>query len=105
LLMAFSKNFYLFVFWNLLAGLGVPFADIPVRTWMQATVPDAFRGRINSVYTMLQAGVAPVGLCLGGLLVAKAGIELAFVVMGGGMALAAFTGLLDRGFRNLETQS
>jgi hypothetical protein len=72
---------------------------------MQATVPDAFRGRINSVYTMLQAGVAPVGLCLGGLLVAKAGIELAFVVMGGGMALAAFTGLLDRGFRNLETQS
>jgi len=102
LLMASSQIFTLFVLWNLLAGLGVPFADIPVRTWMQSTVPDAFRGRINSVYTMIQAGVMPIGLSLGGLLVAHIGIEMAFVVMGAGMAFSALTGLLDRGFRRLE---
>ncbi len=102
LFMAFSKIYALFVFWNLLAGVAVPFADIPVRTWMQTSIPDGFRGRINSVYTMLQAGVMPVGLSLGGLLVAQVGIEIAFVVMGATMALAALTGLLDRPFRTLS---
>ena len=102
LLMAFSRIFAVFVFWNLVAGLAVPFADIPVRTWMQSTVPDIYRGRVNSVYTMLQAGTQPVGLCLGGLIVAQAGIEWAFIGMGGGMALAACAGLLDRTFRKLD---
>jgi hypothetical protein len=102
LLMAFSRVFAVFLFWNLCAGLAVPLIDIPVKVWVQTTVPDAFMGRVNSVMTMIQVGVMPIGVCLGGLLVAQAGISLAFLVMGGGMALAALAGLLDREFRLLE---
>ncbi len=102
LAMAFSPYFALFLLWNLVAGLAVPFANIPVAAWMQSTVPDAFRGRVNSLYQMLQAGVQPIGLGFGGFLVAHAGISMAFIVMGGGMAFAALTGLLDREFRSLE---
>jgi hypothetical protein len=102
LAMAFSRIFPVFLFWNLAAGLLVPVVDIPVRVWIQATVPDAFRGRVNSVMTMIQAGVMPLGLCLGGLLVAKVGLSMTFFAMGGGMALAALTGLLDPEFRKLE---
>jgi len=102
LAMAFSPFFALFLLWNLVAGLTLPFASIPVATWLQSTVPDAFQGRVNSIYSMLQMGVQPLGLGLGGVLVAQAGISLAFIVMGGGMALAALAGLLDREFRRLE---
>ena len=102
LLMAFSRYFPLFVFWNLVAGLGLPFADIPVRTWMQLNIPDSYRGRINSVSTMLAAGTQPVGMGMGGVIVAHTGIQMAFVLMGGGMAVAAFGGLLNREFRRLE---
>ena len=100
--MAFSRYFPLFVFWNLVAGLGLPFADIPVRTWMQLNIPDSYRGRINSVSTMLAAGTQPVGMGMGGVIVAHTGIQMAFVLMGGGMAVAAFGGLLNREFRRLE---
>lgn len=102
LAMAFSRIFPLFLFWNLAAGLGVPVIEIPVRVWIQQTVPDTYLGRVNSLMTMIQAGVAPLGLCLGGLFVAKAGISMMFFVMGGAMALAALTGLLDREFRTLK---
>jgi DHA3 family macrolide efflux protein-like MFS transporter len=102
---AFSPNFGLFLVWSVAAGLALPFASIPVASWMQATVPDAFRGRVNSLYAMLQMGAQPLGLGLGGMLVAHAGISLAFIVMGGGMAVAALAGLFDREFRNLEMPS
>lgn len=102
LILAFSKIFALFVFWCLMAGVAVPFADIPMRTWMQMAIPDGFRGRTNSVFMMLAAGVAPSGLCLGGVLVTAVGISMAFVLMGAGMALAALLGLVDREFRSLK---
>jgi MFS family permease len=105
LAMAFSRIFSLFLVWNLAAGLLVPVIDIPIRVWIQATVPDGFLGRVNSLMTMIQAGVAPLGLCLGGIVIAKIGIAGMFFAMGGGMALAALTGLVDREFRTLEMPS
>ncbi len=100
--MAFSPIFTLFISWNVVAGLAVPFASVPIMSWVQATVPDAYQGRVNSVMNMLQAGAMPIGMALGGVLVARAGIEWAFVAMGAGMTAAALLGLFDRGFRGLE---
>jgi DHA3 family macrolide efflux protein-like MFS transporter len=105
LAMAFSRIFIVFLLWNFAAGLFVPIIDIPVRVWIQASVPNGFRGRVNSLLTMIQAGVSPLGLCLGGIFVAKVGISGMFFAMGGAMALAALTGLLDREFRTLKMPS
>jgi DHA3 family macrolide efflux protein-like MFS transporter len=102
LAMAFSRVFALFLFWNFAAGLLVPVIDIPVRVWIQATVPDGFRGRVNSLMAMIQIGICPLGLFLGGMFVAKAGLPVMFFAMGGGMALSGLAGLLDREFRRLE---
>jgi len=104
LLMAFSRNVPLFAFWNLVAGLGLPFGDIPLRTWMQLNIPDSLRGRINSVSTMMAAGVQPIGMGLGGMIVAHTGIEMAFVLMGAGMIVAAFGGLLNLEFRTIRSE-
>ncbi len=97
--MAFSPIFWLFVLWNLAAGLSVPFAQIPITTYLQVSVPDAFRGRVNSVFSMLQMGVTPLGMGLGGWLIARVGLVWMFLAMGTGVGLAALAGLLDREFR------
>jgi DHA3 family macrolide efflux protein-like MFS transporter len=93
---------WLFVFWNLLAGLAVPIADIPMNTYMQVSVPDQFRGRVNSVVSTICTGVMPVGMAMGGILVDKVGVTNAFVFMGAGMMLACLAGLLDPRFRDVE---
>jgi MFS transporter, DHA3 family, macrolide efflux protein len=99
LLMGFTPNFWLFLTWNLLAGLCIPFGSIPVNTYMQLTVPDAYRGRVNSAWTTVSVGVQPIGMSLGGLLVQYAGLLGGFVTMGVGMALSGAIGLFDREFR------
>ncbi len=101
-LMGFTPNFWLFVCWNLSAGIFIPFGSIPVSTYMQLTVPDAYRGRVNSAWTMASVGVQPIGLSLGGLLVQYAGLVGGFVTMGSGMAAAGALGLFDGPFRRLR---
>jgi len=100
--MAFSPNLWAFVWWNLAAGLAVPLVDVPMITYLQASVPDEFRGRVNSVRDMVATGVMPIGMGLAGLLVEKAGLVTAFLVMGIGMAIAGFVGFVDPRFRNVE---
>jgi DHA3 family macrolide efflux protein-like MFS transporter len=100
-MMGFTPYFWPFVCWNVLAGLFIPFGNIPVNTYMQITVPDAFRGRVNSAWTMAGIGVQPLGLSLGGVLVQDVGIVGGFVTMGAGMAAAAMVGLIDGRFRRM----
>lgn len=97
--MAFSPNFWLFILWNVLAGLAVPVADLPILTYLQKSVPDAYRGRVNAVRDMVATGVMPIGMGMGGLLVHQAGLVAAFLVMGVGMSVACLVGLFDRQFR------
>jgi MFS family permease len=84
------------------AGLAVPLADIPINTYMQVSVPDEFRGRVNSVIQMIATGIMPVGIGLGGIVVAQVGVTWTFFIMGGGMAVAALAGLLDPRHRELR---
>jgi MFS family permease len=100
--MAFSTTWPLMVLWNIVAGLALPFAQIPMTTYMQAVVPDAYRGRVNAVQTMSSMGIQPLGIGLGGLLIGSLGPVGMFLLMGLGMGIAALVGLLDQEFRTAQ---
>lgn len=104
-LMAVSPSVWLFILWNLIAGVSLPPADIPVATYLQLSVPDGFRGRVSSVRETISTSVMPVGLCLGGILVAKAGLVATFLVIGCGMVGACLFGFLDPAFRETRMPS
>jgi len=57
---------------------------------------------VNAVRDMIATGVMPIGMSLAGLLVARAGIVIAFLVMGIGMFASCALALFDRKFRNVE---
>lgn len=101
-LMAFSQNFYLFCTLNVLCGIAVPFADIPMSSYLQVTVENEFRGRVNSALTMMRMGITPLGLGLAGLMIKAAGLVGAFLIMGLGMVAVALAGLLSKDFRRAE---
>ncbi|HMS56368.1 MAG TPA: MFS transporter [Fimbriimonadaceae bacterium] len=98
-LMAYSRSLLWFGIWNFMAGLVIPFADIPMSSYIQVTVSDEFRGRVNSAFTMVRMGVTPIGLGLGGMIVNGIGLFWTFMVMGLGMLTVALCGLLHKGFR------
>jgi MFS family permease len=98
-LMAFSPVAWAFAFWNFVCGLFIPFADIPVQTYVQVKVEDAFRGRVNSALTMLRNGMTPLGMGLGGWAISRIGLVNMFLLMGIGMAVVAGAALCDRAFR------
>ncbi len=100
--MAFSRTFLLMAGWNVVAGLAVPVADLPINTYLQTSVPDAFRGRVAAVQNGIATGAMPVGMALGGLLSERLGIAGGFLTMGAGMTLACVAGLLDGRFRRVR---
>lgn len=100
--MGFTPSFWLFILWNALAGLAIPFADIPMIAYVQATVPDAYRGRVNAAREMVATGVMPIGMAFAGLMVSRVGITWSFLAMGLGMTGACLYGFLDAGLRDAE---
>lgn len=99
-MLAIGPYFWNMVLWNLVAGLAIPYASVPINTYFQLVVPDSFRGRVNSAITMAAMGVMPLGMMLAGIVTAKIGVVLMFIVMGGGMVAASAFGLIDGPFRN-----
>lgn len=99
--MAVARTIWGFMLLNGLCGLFVPLADIPVNTYLQASIPDAYRGRVNSVVSMIATGVMPIGAALGGILIDQLGLVGTFLLMGGGMMLAVLIGAFDRTFRSV----
>lgn len=98
--MGLGRNIYLYAFWNVVCGLMIPFADIPAQTYTNLVVPDALRGRVNSIAMMSWTAVMPVGMGLAGVLIAKVGLDETFWLMGGGMLLVTLGGLLVPAFRH-----
>jgi DHA3 family macrolide efflux protein-like MFS transporter len=98
--MGYSASVPLFIGWNLVAGLALPFAQIPLASYLQVSVPDAFRGRVNSLLGMINIGIMPIGMGLGGWLIERVGLTESFVLMGVGMFLAAVLGLAFPSFRD-----
>lgn len=99
-LLAVSRNFWMFMFWNLLCGVALPFAQLPLNTYVQLTVPDSHRGRINSAFGMAVQGVFPLGAALAGLAIKWVGIQGLFVVMGMGIIAVCLIGFFDKAFRS-----
>jgi MFS family permease len=97
--MAFSRTIWLYSVFNVLAGMALPFCDIPLTTYIQTEVSDALMGRVNSVLNMVRMGVMPVGMLLGGWMILKIGLVGAYLVMGFGMSAAALAGLTSPAFR------
>lgn len=100
--MAFSPDFWLFCLWNVAAGLALPFASIPMTTYMQATTEDYMRGRVNSALSMVSAGVHPIGMAMSGVMIKQIGLVASYLVMGIGMAVVALAALLDGAMRNAK---
>lgn len=63
-----------------------------VNTTLQVTTPDELRGRVMSLYTLVFAGVAPLGSLLAGSLTEALGPSRALLVCGG-LALVAVAAL------------
>src|SRR5262249_27027980 len=63
-------------------GFSVMRQNAAGNSLIQTIVPDAYRGRMLALYTMVVTGLLPIGSLAGGLLAAQAGARA--VVFGGG---------------------
>jgi MFS family permease len=65
------------------------------NTLIQAMVPDALRGRVMSIYSMMFMGLAPVGALLAGTLASHMGAP-SMVIVGGALAIIGAIGFALR---------
>lgn len=98
--MGFAKDMWTFFALNLICGLFVPLAQVPMNTLVQVITPDGYRGRVNSALSMMAAMVMPLGYLLSGALIAAVGLTGTFAVIGIGFGLTALLGLASPGFRS-----
>lgn len=87
MLFAVSKSFWLSVFLLLPVGYFIMLQMASSNTLIQVMVPDALRGRVMALYSMMFMGMAPVGALLGGALSDRLGAPI--TVMIGGVASVA----------------
>ena len=83
-----SRSFLLSVLLMLPVGLTMMVEMASTNTLIQMMIPDALRGRVMSVYSMMFMGMAPFGALLAGTLAHQLGAPLT-VALGGGGCLAA----------------
>ena len=81
---AFSKLFWLSAFLLIPVGFFIMLQMACSNTLIQAMVPDALRGRVMAVYSMMFMGMAPFGALLGGALADRLGAPI--TVAAGGLA-------------------
>jgi MFS family permease len=84
MLFSFSTSFWLSVVLLLPVGYFVMLQMASSNTLIQVMVPDALRGRVMAVYSMMFMGLAPLGALLGGALSDRLGAPLTVAI--GGLA-------------------
>ena len=87
---AMSHNFWLSVFLLLPVGYCMMLQMACSNTLIQVMVPDALRGRVMAVYSMMFMGMAPIGALLGGAAADRMGAPLTVAI--GGVACLAGAG-------------
>jgi MFS family permease len=75
-------------FWPAVAVLFVTgffgiIAVVSCNTTMQLAAPDALRGRVMSIYTLIWGGVFPIGAFLVGAMSERWGVQRALMINGG----------------------
>jgi MFS family permease len=86
-LFSFSRIFWLSVVLLLPVGYFVMLQMASSNTLIQVMVPDALRGRVMAVYSMMFMGLAPLGALMGGALSDRLGAPLTVAI--GGLAAVA----------------
>ncbi|MCG9895135.1 MAG: MFS transporter, partial [Fimbriimonadaceae bacterium] len=86
--MAWARDYWAYLALNAACGLAVAYIWLPVTTYIQAGFPDAVRGRVSSLWGMIQTGIQPFGYAIAGPLVTILGISGMYIFMGAGIALA-----------------
>jgi MFS family permease len=87
MLFSFSKMFWLSVLLLLPVGYFIMLQMASSNTLIQVMVPDALRGRVMAVYSMMFMGLAPLGALMGGALSDRLGAPLTVAI--GGLASVA----------------
>jgi MFS family permease len=87
MLFAASKLFWLSVALLMPVGYFIMLQMAASNTLIQAMVPDALRGRVMAVYSMMFMGMAPIGALLGGAISDRLGAPATVAI--GGMAAVA----------------
>jgi len=81
---AISHTFWVSVVLLLPVGYFMMLQMSSSNTLIQVMVPDALRGRVMAVYSMMFMGMAPIGALLGGALADRLGAQTTVAI--GGMA-------------------
>jgi MFS family permease len=81
---ALSRNFWLSVILLLPVGYTMMLQMACSNTLIQVMVPDALRGRVMAVYSMMFMGMAPIGALLGGAIAERLGAPVTVAI--GGLA-------------------
>jgi MFS family permease len=84
ILFSFSKSFWLSVLLLMPAGYFIMLQMASSNTLIQVMVPDALRGRVMAVYSMMFMGMAPIGALVGGALSDRVGAQWTVAI--GGLA-------------------
>ena len=87
LIFSLSHSFWISVILLLPVGYCMMLQMACSNTLIQVMVPDALRGRVMAVYSMMFMGMAPIGALLGGALADRLGAQVTVAV--GGMASVA----------------
>jgi len=82
-----SHNFWVSVILLLPVGYTIMLQMACSNTLIQVMVPDALRGRVMAVYSMMFMGMAPIGALLGGALADRLGAQTTVAI--GGLASVA----------------
>jgi MFS family permease len=86
MLFSLSHRFWLSVFLIMPAGFAMILQMASTNTLIQTMVPDALRGRVMAVYSMMFMGMAPFGALLSGAIAQHVGAPLT-VALGGVVSL------------------
>jgi MFS family permease len=87
---AWSRSFWISVVLLLPVGYFMMLQMSSSNTLIQVMVPDALRGRVMAVYSMMFMGMAPIGALLGGALAERLGAPMTIAI--GGVASLAGAG-------------
>jgi len=82
ILFAICKSFWISVLLLLPVGYFIMLQMASSNTLIQVMVPDALRGRVMAVYSMMFMGMAPLGALLGGVLSDRVGAPMTVAVGG-----------------------
>ncbi|BBC35370.1 hypothetical protein SGFS_066640 [Streptomyces graminofaciens] len=102
-MMASASSIYMLTAGLLITNLLWPVFAVSLVTYRLSATPDALQGRVNSAFRTLSFGVEPIGVALGGVLIASAGPRFLFWGAAVGLVLVLIGGMAVWGRDEQET--